>query len=346
MSELPPQWIDDPSALVIVDWSWWLNQSFHLFGVDGMAAHVVGRLTSGLLAKNPAHVAVALDSAAETHRHRATHPRDPEWRYKAGRTAKPAEFFAVARRLERIVALHAIPMFYAQGYEADDCIAAATHKAIAAGYRVYIHTADKDLEQLVCDDGKGVPLVIKWDGEKETTAADVERLRKVPPRQWGDALAICGDGVDAVPGVDGLGHEKAAALIRYYGSLDEALARAPWTLAESEAAAAKIKTLESERGKLKRKSLPTAEIDTAIADAREARDIAKWHATLCASGDVARFSRDLVALDHEAPIDWDPAELPVGGFDADALREEYMSLGFRNKAEQVTHFHKPPPWGM
>src|SRR5689334_19878710 len=92
---MPPPFIGDPSALVIVDWSWWLNKAFRLQGVDGMTSCVVGWLTT-LLSYDPAHLCIALDTHGPTFRHRMHHPYDPEWRYKANRDPKPDDFYSIS----------------------------------------------------------------------------------------------------------------------------------------------------------------------------------------------------------------------------------------------------------
>jgi hypothetical protein len=56
----PPPWVGDESALVLLDWSWWLNKAFRIGGLEGMTSNVVGWLC-GLLAWRPAHLAIALD---------------------------------------------------------------------------------------------------------------------------------------------------------------------------------------------------------------------------------------------------------------------------------------------
>jgi 5'-3' exonuclease len=54
--------------------------------------------------------------------------------------------------------------------------------------------------------------------------ADVCRKWGVAPRLIGDALALIGDTVDNIPGVNGLGPKTAAALLNEHGSLDAILA--------------------------------------------------------------------------------------------------------------------------
>jgi 5'-3' exonuclease len=47
----------------------------------------------------------------------------------------------------------------------------------------------------------------------------------VHPHQVADYLALCGDAVDNIPGVPGIGAKTAAALLAHFGSLDALLER-------------------------------------------------------------------------------------------------------------------------
>ena len=47
----------------------------------------------------------------------------------------------------------------------------------------------------------------------------------VHPHQVADYLALCGDAVDNIPGVPGIGAKTAAALLSHFGSLDTLLDR-------------------------------------------------------------------------------------------------------------------------
>jgi 5'-3' exonuclease len=338
-SSLVPPWVNDPSALVIVDWSWWLHKAYALRDID-MSASVVGWLCN-LLAYNPAHLCLALDSGGPTFRHRMQHPTNPEWRYKAGRPPKPPEFHTLCARITEIAELHAIPCLWANDYEGDDIAATVTRQARACGYRVWNCTADKDLAALVESDPDPKIGIVSgmWDNSSNTWRGPAEVVERfgVQPHQIADWLAIMGDKGDNVPGVDGLGADKAADLLMQFGTLDAALARDVWTLDELAACDAKIKGLTK-----------PAKTDPAAKDERAAwmhlKRVAGYHAVLRMSADVARFSRSLTALDCDAPIDIPWNDLPVGGFDHAALTDRYRRIGYTRKAAQVADFPKPAPW--
>jgi 5'-3' exonuclease len=337
-----PPFCNDPSALVVVDWSWWLNKAFRVAGLDGMTSTVVGWLCA-LLSYDPAHVAIALDSQGPTFRHRMEHPRDPAWRYKSGRDPKPADFFTLSRTCTDLAELHAIPALWAEGFEADDVIATVTRQARAAGYRVWICSADKDLHGLTEAGLRGDVDVGMWDNVTGETRGPVETRAKfgVEPVQIADLLAIAGDAGDSVPGVPGMGPGAASLLLRKFGSLEQALGESVESVeildAQIKAAGKAIKS-----GPEKERPLVTQLRE----QMKERKRLAKCHGLLVEHAEIARFSRALTSLDCDAPIrvPWD--DLPMGGFDAVELRKRYLSLGFSRKAEQVERFPKRQPWAV
>lgn len=340
-----PPWLDDEAALVLVDWSWWLNKAFRIGGIDGMTSSVIGWLTGHLLADRPAHLALALDAPGETHRHRARHPTDEAWRYKAGRDPKPADFYALAERLTQIAELHAIPILWAPEREADDVIATAAAKARAAGYRVWICSADKDLHALVSADEKSGITVGTWDNF-EGTWRGPEEVRAhfgIEPWQMCDYLAIRGDPGDNIPGAEGLGKVGAADILRVFGDLETALAHPAATPEAFAALDGHIRAF-AKRAKITSDAAARADIEAQREATKAKKRLAKAHHTLVQHADLVRFSRTLTALDCDAPIAMPWHDLPVGGFHAEELRARYLALGFTNKAHQVPAFPKRAPW--
>ncbi len=326
-----PVGLDSSRTLVIVDLSWWLARAFHSRGVEGMAPMVIGWLVRLLSDPLPWGVAVALDSVGPTWRHQRTAELEPDRRYKAGREPRPPEYYSVCNRIIDIIALHRIPLLCAEGWEADDCIAAAVPRALDAGLCPVILTEDKDLTQL-CEDG-----CVLWDGEAKVTGQPEVRTRwGVDPRQIRDLLAIMGDDGDNVRGVLGLGQVKAAALLRAFGSLERCLEVVPEPPTEE-----KIKAAEKHRTKAKKAggdALEHAEADLAML--RRARDHASWLTKLKEARATVELARELITLDASAPILWEPEELPVGGFDEGELRQAYTALGFSALARDVKSWPK------
>jgi DNA polymerase-1 len=162
------------------------------------------------------YFAVILDAARETFRNKIY----PE--YKANRPPAPEDLvpqFPLIRQASRAFGLPTIEM---AGFEADDVIASYARQAREAGMTVTIVSSDKDLMQLV---GGGVEML---DPMKQRRIGPDEVVEKfgVPPEKVIDVQALCGDSVDNVPGVPGIGIKTAAQLIGEYGDLDNLLAHA------------------------------------------------------------------------------------------------------------------------
>jgi DNA polymerase-1 len=345
-----PPWVGDPSALVLLDWSWWTNRAFHgQQGLDGMLPCLVGWLVQ-LLAWEPAHLALCLDSPGETRRHRKRHPADPDWRYKANRPPKPDQFFVIADTATRIAELHGIPCLWADAYEADDVIATAVAKARAAGYRVWICSADKDLHHLVERDEHSGVTVAMWNpfGDRWETRGpeQVKAEFGVEPRQIADWLAIAGDGSDGVPGVGhGLGPTRAAAILAAYGTLAEALAAPVWSSTKVEEIEGAIKALAKEAAAASSQEVKAIKLDQR-ADLMQAKRVEGWRLTLVAHRVAAEFSRELTALDCDAPVDLPWEELPLGGYQVEELRAAYTRHGMTRKATEVPERSKRAPWAV
>jgi DNA polymerase-1 len=109
----------------------------------------------------------------------------------------------------------------ADGYEADDFLAAAPH---AWPGEIVIATSDRDAYQLVND---RVTILAPIKGVSEIARigpADVVERYGVEPEQVPDLIALRGDPSDKLPGARGIGPKKAAEILRQYGTLEAALA--------------------------------------------------------------------------------------------------------------------------
>ncbi len=142
--------------------------------------------------------------------------------YKANRPSMPEPLAAQIEPLKEAVAALGWPVLAVEGVEADDVIATLAAEASRRGWRTVISTGDKDLAQLVDAD---VTLVNTLSNE--TLDVDgVQRKFGVAPGRIVDYLALTGDAVDNVPGVDKVGAKTAARWIQQYGSLDEVMRHA------------------------------------------------------------------------------------------------------------------------
>lgn len=300
---IPRLLADDPYALVIVDWSWWVRRAWHISGVDGVAAIVIGNLARLLSDPMPPSIAVAVDAPSRrTFRHRATADMPEEQRYKANRPVMPEELKEIERRLLDVIEAHRIPILRPadptaeQDWEADDSAATAVKLAVSEGRSVALLTLDKDWLQLVQTSDPTAPLVIGWDGrDKVTDDNEVIASWGVQPDKMLDLLGMCGDPGDNIPGVKGLGKVGAKKIILEHGSMDAAL---------------------------------------------EATPISRPERLLHEQKDAALFSRSMVKLWDSACIEWDPSAQMVGDFDVHEIRKLYRSFGFSRLADEVPQFGK------
>ena len=165
----------------------------------------------------PSHLAVVFDLPGPTFRHEAFAD------YKANRPEMPSDLVAQIAPAKAVVRAMGLPIVELAGFEADDCIATLTERALAQGMEVVIVTADKDLFQLVR------PGVKVLHTKKEDALLDekgVEEVFGVPPERVIDVLALWGDPTDNIPGVPGIGEKGAKELVKQFGSLEDVLAHA------------------------------------------------------------------------------------------------------------------------
>lgn len=168
----------------------------------------------------PTHVAIIFDASSVTFRN------DIYPEYKAHRPEPPEDLrpqFGLIRDATRAFGL---PCIEVQGYEADDIIATYARQAKASGAEVTIVSSDKDLMQLVDEEGPGRIGMADLMKSKEIGLAEVHEKFGVGPERVVDVQALAGDSVDNVPGAPGIGIKTAALLINEYGDLETLLARA------------------------------------------------------------------------------------------------------------------------
>src|SRR5215472_4248874 len=141
--------------------------------------------------------------------------------YKANRREMPEDLVPQLEHVRRAADAFDICRIELAGFEADDLIATYARQAVAAGAAVTILSSDKDLMQLVGDRvTMRDPMTDRLIG-----AAEVREKFGVGPDKVIDVQALCGDSIDNVPGVPGIGVKTAAELINAFGDLETLLAR-------------------------------------------------------------------------------------------------------------------------
>jgi DNA polymerase-1 len=145
--------------------------------------------------------------------------------YKAGRAETPEEFHPQLDRIKQLVAALNIPVYVADGYEADDVIGCLSQQAAAQNVETIILTGDTDSLQLV-DDHVRVLLANPYaKGGKTTTMYDEEAVRAryegLAPAQLADLRGLKGDVTDNIPGVKGIGEKGAINLLNQFGTVEK-----------------------------------------------------------------------------------------------------------------------------
>ena len=108
------------------------------------------------------------------------------------------------------------------GVEADDVIGTLAKQAAAQDIDVLISTGDKDIAQIVSDRITLVNTMIDSRLDRE----GVKNKFGVWPEQVMDYLALIGDNIDNIPGIDKVGPKTAAKWLNEYGTLDQLVANA------------------------------------------------------------------------------------------------------------------------
>ena len=142
--------------------------------------------------------------------------------YKATRTAMPDDLSRQVEPLHDAIRALGWPLLLIDGVEADDVIATLVEQARAQGWRTVISTGDKDLTQLV--DAR--TLWVNTMSNEKLDVAGVQAKFGVPPEKIVDYLALIGDQIDNIPGVDKVGPKTACKWIVQYGSLEGVIAHA------------------------------------------------------------------------------------------------------------------------
>ncbi|HFC7831106.1 TPA: DNA polymerase I [Neisseria meningitidis] len=205
-------------TLLLVDGSSYLYRAYHAMGqnltaLDGAptgALYGVLNMLRRLRSEYPHdYCAVVFDAKGKNFRHQMFEE------YKATRPPMPDDLRPQAEALPDLVRLTGWPVLVIGQVEADDVIGTLAKQGAEHGLRVIVSTGDKDMAQLV---DERVTLVNTMSSE----TLDIEGVKAkfgVRPDQIRDYLALMGDKVDNVPGVEKCGPKTAVKWLEAYGSL-------------------------------------------------------------------------------------------------------------------------------
>jgi DNA polymerase-1 len=148
--------------------------------------------------------------------------------YKANRSPMPPDLRAQIDPIHEVVRLLGWKVLNVPGVEADDVIGTLALRGFDEGLDVIVSTSDKDFAQLVRDpvEGRGIALVNTMSGSRLDSTQRVVEKFGVRPDQIVDFLALMGDSVDNIPGVEKCGPKTAAKWLAEYGTLDGVIANA------------------------------------------------------------------------------------------------------------------------
>ncbi len=146
--------------------------------------------------------------------------------YKAGRRSRPDLLKMQWPAMEPLVEAFGYRNIKLEGYEADDVIATLAEQARAAGVPVTILTGDRDVFQLIDEQGL-VQVMATARGITETKLYDRQAVIDrygLPPELIPDFYGLKGDTSDNIPGIPGIGEKTASDLIQRFGGLEQVLA--------------------------------------------------------------------------------------------------------------------------
>jgi DNA polymerase I len=217
---------DRHKPLLIVDGDSFAHRYYHALPksirrADGGAGNLLDGV-GGLLIRlweeeGPRAVLVAWDTlTVPTYRHTALPA------YQSGREFAP-ELLDQLDLAPQLVAAMGFAPAKADGYEADDFLAAAVAAEEARGGTALVASGDRDTFQLVSERTTVLQPQVGGGALARIGPAEVRQRYGVEPAQVPDFIALRGDPSDKIPGARGVGAKTAATVLAQYGTLEEAL---------------------------------------------------------------------------------------------------------------------------
>ena len=190
---------------------------------SGMDTSAIFGFTNSLIElirrEKPSHLAVVFDVG------KASVRTDDFAEYKANRSETPEAIKIAVPYIHKILEAMHIPILGVEGYEADDVIGTIACKAEKEGYETFMVTPDKDFAQLVTDKIKMYKPASKGGDIEILGVEEVKAKYEIEdPKQVIDFLAMMGDAVDNIPGLEGVGEKTAMKFLKEYGSIENLLA--------------------------------------------------------------------------------------------------------------------------
>jgi DNA polymerase-1 len=204
--------------LILVDGSYFLHRAYHashkanFTAPDGRPSGVVKfmfNMLRPMMRNNTCPVVVTYDHSGKNFRH------DMYDGYKANRGDTNQEIVDQFPAVKAMTKALGFKVIIKDGYEADDVLGTLAREATEAEMDTLIHTGDKDIAQFIS------PFVKLFDPRagKSTDADSLYTEKGIRPEQVVAYLALCGDKVDCIPGLEGCGPGTAVKWLQEYGTI-------------------------------------------------------------------------------------------------------------------------------
>ena len=287
-------------TLVLVDGHALAFRAFHALKETGMAVRATGEPTYAvqgfftillnlLRERRPEYVAVSFDVGR-------TFRDDLYADYKAGRGETPSEFHSQLKRIKQVTTALNMPIYTADGYEADDVIGTLCRQAETHNVETLIITGDTDTLQLVNDFTRVLLANPYVKAGQNTTLYDEaqvrERYKGLAPNQLADLRGLKGDTSDNIPGVKGIGEAGAISLLLEFGSVEGLYAQLD--------------------------AVPK-----------------RYRAKLEGQQEAAQFSKHLATIVTDVPVQLDLAATRVGEYDRATVLALFSELDFRKLVDKL-----------
>ncbi|MDP1629005.1 MAG: DNA polymerase, partial [bacterium] len=293
-------------TLVLIDTNALIHRSFHalppLTSPSGEIVNAVYGFTMVLMKMfkdlKPDYAAAAFDLPEPTFRH------EEYKEYKATRKKAPEELYSQIPKVKEILTAFGIPIYEKAGFEADDVIGTIAFGAGKTNLKTIIVTGDLDTLQLVDDNTvvytlrKGLSDSIIYDRQ-----AVKEKFEGLVPEQMNDYKGLKGDPSDNIPGAPGIGEKTAIELVRHFGSIEKLYAAL-------------------EKGE---------PLDFIRAGSKLASKLLEYK-------EQVLFSKKLVVIRRDAPIDFNLADCEVKRLDAQKIGALFRELGFYSLISRLAEF--------
>lgn len=180
-----------------------------LYGLSAMLMSIIKEF-------KPDHMVAAFDLPKPTYRHEAYAD------YKSGRKEMDDNLGKQLTRARDVFKAFGVPIYEAEGFEADDIIGTAVEQLEKnKDYEVIIASGDMDTLQLV--KGKQVKVFTLRKGIKDTVIYDEPAVKDrfgFKPALLVDYKGLRGDTSDNIIGIPGIGEKTATTLISEFGTIE------------------------------------------------------------------------------------------------------------------------------